>query len=49
MKIVFLHSHKFRKIKNEYYSLGGLSDKVLGRYAQYADEVTISKALKGRR
>lgn len=41
MKIVFLHSHKFRKIKNEYYSLGGLSDKVLGRYAQYADEVTI--------
>lgn len=41
MKVVFLHSHKFRKIKNEYYSLGGLSNEVLERYTKYADKVVI--------
>jgi len=41
VKVIFLHSHKFRKIKNEYYSLGGLSDEVLERYTKYADKVEV--------
>ena len=41
MKVVFLHSHKFRKIENTYYSLGGLSDRVLERYAKYSEKVVV--------
>lgn len=41
MKLVFIHSHKFRKINGEYYSLGGLSNDVIERYLEHCDYVII--------
>lgn len=41
MKLVFAHDHKLRKIGNNYYTTGGLSDKITGRYLKYFDELTI--------
>ena len=32
MKVLFIHSHKFRKIDSRIYSLGGLAENVLKRY-----------------
>jgi len=41
MKGIFFHSHKFREIDGEYYSLGGLNDDVLSRYTKYFDELIV--------
>ena len=41
MKILFIHSHKFRKINSRIFSLGGLSEEVLNRYINKDDEITV--------
>ena len=41
MKLVFAHDHKLRKISGKYYTLGGLSDRIMGRYLRYFDNLTI--------
>ena len=41
MNILFVHDHKFRKVGDELYSIGGLNDDVLGRYAKFATCITI--------
>lgn len=41
MKLVFIHSHKFRFINGKFYSLGGLSDEVFERYSKYVDEIIV--------
>jgi glycosyltransferase involved in cell wall biosynthesis len=41
MKLVFAHDHKLRYIDGKYYTLGGLSDSITGRYMQFFDELTI--------
>lgn len=46
MQIIFIHSHKFRQIKSELYSLGGLSNKVLERYTRYCDKLIIIARIK---
>lgn len=41
MKIVFVHDHKFRKINNEVYSPGGLSNDILTRYTNIFGKVNV--------
>lgn len=41
MNILFIHSHKFRKINSKIYSLGGLSENVLKRYIDQNDRITV--------
>lgn len=41
MKVLFVHDHKFRLVKNKLYSTGGLSDEVLSRYTSIFGEVTV--------
>ena len=41
MKILFVHDHRFRRVGDKYYSTGGLTDDVLGRYSKYCDSVTV--------
>lgn len=41
MKLVFAHDHKLRYIDGKYYTTGGLSDSITGRYMQYFDHLTI--------
>ncbi|MDY3706233.1 glycosyltransferase [Vagococcus lutrae] len=47
MKAVFVHDHKFRVFKGNYYTPGGLSDKVLERYTDTFGNLTVvSRILK---
>ncbi|MBQ8043146.1 MAG: glycosyltransferase [Clostridia bacterium] len=41
MKVLFIHSHKFRRINSKIYSLGGLSQEVLNRYIMQDNELTV--------
>ena len=41
MKLVFAHDHKLRKINDEYYTGGGLSDSITNRSTDQFDELTI--------
>lgn len=41
MKLVFAHDHKLRYIDGKYYTLGGLSDVITGRYMAFFDTLTI--------
>lgn len=41
MKVLFAHDHKFRLIRNVYYSNGGLSDNVLSRYVENFGELEV--------
>lgn len=41
MKAVFVHDHKFRRIKGCIYSTGGLSNEVLSRYTQFFEEMVV--------
>lgn len=41
MKVVFIHSHKFRKINGRIFSLGGLSEEVLKRYINSDDNISV--------
>jgi glycosyltransferase involved in cell wall biosynthesis len=41
MKLVFAHDHIFYKYKDQYYSTGGLSKKMLERYTYHFDEVVV--------
>ncbi|MGJ4063917.1 glycosyltransferase family 4 protein [Limosilactobacillus mucosae] len=41
MKLVFAHDHKLRRIGDEYYTTGGLSDSITGRYLAFFDSLTI--------
>lgn len=41
MKLVFAHDHKLRKIDGKYYTTGGLSDEITGRYMEFFDSLTI--------
>lgn len=41
MKLVFAHDHKLRLINGKYYTTGGLSDSITGRYLQFFDSLTI--------
>ena len=41
MKLVFAHDHKLRYIDGKYYTLGGLSDSIMGRYMVFFDSLTI--------
>ena len=40
-KLLFVHDHKFRKIGNDFFSTGGLSQTVLDRYIRIFGEITI--------
>lgn len=41
MHLVFAHDHKLRKIGDKYYTTGGLSDEILGKYLSFFDDVTV--------
>lgn len=41
MKLVFAHDHKLRCIDGKYYTLGGLSDQITGKYLNFFEELTI--------
>lgn len=41
MHLVFAHDHKLRKIGDKYYTTGGLSDEILGKYLNFFDDVTV--------
>lgn len=41
MKLVFAHDHKLRYIDGKYYTTGGLSDSITGRYMKFFDSLTI--------
>ncbi|MCD7824882.1 MAG: glycosyltransferase [Clostridiaceae bacterium] len=41
MSLVFVHDHKFRKIKGKFYSPGGLSNEVLTRYTDIFGQVIV--------
>lgn len=41
MNILFIHSHRFRKIDNNIFSSGGLSEEVLKRYIDQKDNITV--------
>lgn len=41
MRILLAHDHRFRLIDGVFYSPGGLSDEVLGRYTQLAEELVV--------
>ena len=41
MNILFIHSHRFRKIDNNIFSSGGLSEEVLKRYIGPKDNITV--------
>lgn len=41
MIIFFTHTHKFKCYKGEYYSTGGITDKVINRYSKYCDKLIV--------
>lgn len=41
MHLVFAHDHKLRRINGKYYTTGGLSDEILGKYLNFFDDVTV--------
>lgn len=41
MGVLFVHDHKFRKVKNQFFSTGGLSNDVLERYVSVFDDVVV--------
>lgn len=41
MKILFVHDHVLKKEKNNYYSSGGLSQEIMGRYMKGNDQVYV--------
>jgi len=42
MKLLFVHDHKFRKIGDNIFSPGGLSNEILSRYTEMFGEVVIA-------
>ena len=41
MRLLFVHDHKFRRINNKFYSIGGLNDEALERYTKVFDDVDV--------
>ncbi len=39
--LLFVHDHKFRRVKGQYYSIGGLNDEALNRYTNVFGNVTV--------